>query len=149
MIKYLTFLLLIMFYSFGFSQNTEEYKFVIKKTSWEVFKDTILVTKSHSHNSVPPTIELNITERYKSLNILFKGEPQIDKLKRKVDVFCDTNKPKLTIVDLATRKELFEIGKNKLDKMYAKCNNHTAALVYSDSINLKGLLICFIKFKSE
>lgn len=138
-----------MFYSIGFSQNTEEQKFVIKRTSWEVFKDTVLVVESHSGNSVPPTIELNIKEKYKSLNILLKSETQINKLKRKVNVFCDTNKPKITIVDFATRKEPFELESNKLNKMFTKCKNHTVALVYSDSINLKGLLICYIKFKSE
>jgi len=110
LIKYLTLLFLILFSSSGFSQNTEEKQFVIKKTSWEIFKDTIFVTKSHNGNSVPPTIELDVTENYKLLIILFKDESQTDVLKRIVSVYCDANKPKITFDDYATSKSPFRIS---------------------------------------
>jgi len=149
LIKYLTFLFLILFFSNGFSQNTEEKQFVIKKTSWEIFKDTIFVTKSHNGNSVPPTIEITLSDGFDFLNVLIENNSEEVSLIRTISIHCDTSKAAIELKDFNKRSSPFLISKRKFRRIYSQCKDSAGAIIYTDSINPTGLLIAFFKIKRK
>lgn len=117
-------------------------------TTWKLSKDSELLIQSNYFNSTIYTVELNVTDEYKNLNVSVFYDFNSDTISRNIKFLV--GKKTIAEFDEENNSRLpFSLPKTEINKVITGFLNEPIAIVYTDSISKNGILVGFVVFKKE
>jgi hypothetical protein len=140
--------ILILTIAFGISNSSFAKVETDTITTWKLSKDSELLIQSNHFNSTIYTVELNIEDEYKNLNVSVFYDFNSDTINRRIKFMVG----KKTIAEFEEDNNSrlpFRLPKKEIDKLISGVFNEPIAIVYYDSITENGILVGFVIFKKE
>lgn len=140
--------ILILTIAFGISNSTFAKVETDTITTWKLSKDSELLIQSNHFNSTIYTVELNIEDEYKNLNVSVFYDFNSDTINRRIKFIVG----KKTIAEFEEDNNSrlpFRLPKKEIDKLISGVFKEPIAIVYYDSITENGILVGFVIFKKE
>jgi len=66
---------------------------------------------------------------------------------RTLRIFCDSTEAVIKLSDFDNRSFPFEIKKKTFKKIFSDCENNTGVIIYSDSLEMDGVYVIFLKIQ--